>query len=126
MSIFATAISCMDGRIQIKLQEYIKNKYDVLYVDTITLAGPVKVIARNQQKDLIHNLQLRSDISINIHQSNIIAVVGHHDCAGVTEDNKTQIEYIKSSVSAVKKWYKDVTVIGLWFDEEFNIKEIND
>lgn len=37
MGKFATAINCMDGRVQIPVIEYIKSKYEVDYVDMITL-----------------------------------------------------------------------------------------
>ena len=41
---FATAINCMDGRIQMSVNEFIRKEYGVNYVDTITLAGPCKVL----------------------------------------------------------------------------------
>ena len=33
---FATSISCMDGRIQIPISQWIKENYSVDFVDTIT------------------------------------------------------------------------------------------
>ena len=33
MDKFTTAINCMDGRVQLALLEYIKNKYKVDYLD---------------------------------------------------------------------------------------------
>ena len=44
---FATAISCMDGRVQDPISRYIKEKFNVDYVDTITEPGPNKIIAEN-------------------------------------------------------------------------------
>lgn len=126
MNEFGTTITCMDGRVQETVQQYVKDNYNVKYVDTITLAGPVKVIALKKQKSILHNLQFRSDISVNGHKSNIIAVVGHHDCAGIVEDDDTQVEFIKESVKTIKEWYTGVTVIGLWLDEKFQITKLND
>ena len=36
---FATSVSCMDGRIQIPLNKWIKENYSADYVDTITEPG---------------------------------------------------------------------------------------
>ena len=44
---FATAITCMDGRIQIPVIEYIKSNYGVDYVDVITEPGPNKILSDN-------------------------------------------------------------------------------
>ena len=126
MNEFGTTITCMDGRVQEEVNLYVKKNYNVKYVDTITLAGPVKVSALQKQKSLLHNLQFRSDISVHGHKSKVIAVVGHHDCLGIVEDDETQKQFIKDSVRSIKEWYEGITVIGLWLDEEFKITKLND
>ena len=42
---FATSVSCMDGRIQIPLINWIKENFSVDYVDTITEPGIDKLVA---------------------------------------------------------------------------------
>ena len=42
---FATSVSCMDGRIQIPLTNWIKKNFSVDYVDTITEPGIDKLVA---------------------------------------------------------------------------------
>ncbi len=37
---FCTAINCMDGRTQLPVIEFLKNKLSVEYVDTVTEPGP--------------------------------------------------------------------------------------
>ena len=44
---FATSVSCMDGRIQIPLINWIKENFSVDYVDTITEPGIDKLVADN-------------------------------------------------------------------------------
>lgn len=123
---FATAINCMDGRVQSQVNDYIKKEFHVKYVDTITLAGPVRVLATNEQESLVENVLFRTNISVKKHGSNVIAVCGHHDCAGIPEPDENQMNYIKASMVKMKKWYPDVTVIGLWLDHEFKVHKIND
>ena len=121
---FATAVTCMDGRIQTIVNQYIQEHYKKEYVDTITLAGPVKVLAEGKKDKLIKNLRFRLDISVNGHHSNIIALVGHHDCAGIKRPDKEQIEFIKESVKQVTNWYPECEVFGLWIDEEFKANKL--
>ncbi len=116
---FATAITCMDGRIQTIVNKYIQDNYKKEYVDTITFAGPVKLLAENKKEVLLKNLKFRLDISVNGHGSRVIALVGHHDCAGIKRTDTEQIAYIKESVEIVKELYPTCEVFGLWVDEEF-------
>ncbi len=42
---FCTVVGCMDGRIQLPVNHYVRERFGVTYVDTITEAGVNKVIA---------------------------------------------------------------------------------
>ena len=44
---FATSISCMDGRIQTPINEWISENYSIDYVDTITEPGVDKKVAED-------------------------------------------------------------------------------
>ena len=41
---FATSVSCIDGRVQLPMISWIKDRYSVDFVDTITAPGIDKVI----------------------------------------------------------------------------------
>ena len=62
---FCTVINCMDGRVQLPVNEYLRRELSVEYVDTITEAGPVRILAREQQSALADSILARVDISIN-------------------------------------------------------------
>lgn len=122
---FATAISCMDGRIQIPVIEYIKRQYGVSYVDMITEPGPNKTLSKNRDTPLIALIKKRVTISVEAHGSKLIAVVGHHDCAGNPADKDTQVRHIRDSIGIVKKWGFSVRVIGLWIDEKWQVHDVS-
>lgn len=122
MDKFGTVLTCMDGRIQSQVQEYIKNVYKVDFVDTITLAGPVQVISNNSHKKVIDNLKYRTDISVNLHKSGIIGVVGHHDCAAISCCDTDQKKHILSAVESVTTWYPQCKVIAIWINEKFELE----
>ncbi|MFC2137780.1 carbonic anhydrase [Bacteroidota bacterium] len=117
MKIFATAINCIDGRTQLAVIEYLRTKYLIDYVDMVTEPGPIKILTEGINKQVIDNIKARVDMSIKKHNSKLIVVVGHFDCAANPEPKKVQVEQIKQSIYIVKQWWPDVPVTGLWIDE---------
>lgn len=124
MKKFATAINCMDGRVQVPIIKYITKKYEVEYIDMITEPGPNKILAENKEHRTIDSIKERVKISIDAHGSCLIAIVGHYDCAGNPVDEEQQIEDIKCAVKNVESWNLDVKIIGLYVNEECKVKKI--
>ncbi|KAA3610356.1 MAG: hypothetical protein D8M58_05935 [Calditrichaeota bacterium] len=118
---FCTAITCMDGRIQQPVFVYLQNYFNVDYVDTITEPGPNKVLAERNNLATVRSIIKRSDISLNVHQSKGIAVVGHHDCAGNPVAKEKQVEQIKDSISFLQQTYSKIDIIGLWVDNNWDV-----
>ena len=118
---FCTSIHCMDGRIQELIIKYLKDNYNIDYVDTITEPGPCKILAENTDEGLSSSIINRTNISINKHESKLIAISGHYDCAGNPGNETTQKEQIKESIKHLKNNYPETKVIGLWIDNEWKI-----
>lgn len=118
---FATSISCMDGRIQLPISQWIKDQHHVDFVDTITEPGINGMISRRQNLDQIMR---KAGISINAHHSKLIVVSGHHDCAGNPIPDEDQIAQIKEGVSIIKSWGHDVQVVGVWVDSNWSVQEV--
>ena len=116
---FATAINCMDGRVQLPVNEWMRRQYGVTYVDTITEPGPIKILAEKQPDSAVESIKQRTDISVHKHGSSVIAVVAHYDCAGNPVDKATQMGQLDLSTAQVKAWGYDVPIIGLWVDEQW-------
>ena len=121
---FCTSIHCMDGRIQEPIIHYLKMNYNVSYVDTITEPGPNKIIAEHSHEFYMESIKTRIDISIQKHGSKLIAISGHHDCAGNPTDETTQKQHILASIEYLKIKYPHVTVIGLWIDANWNVTKV--
>ena len=114
----------MDGRVQEPVLDKLKQDHEVANIDMVTEPGPNLILAEGEKEKLITSIKDRVDISVNRHGSNLIAVVGHYDCAGNPKDKEGQIEDIKKAVERVKNWKFDVQVIGLWVDENWEAEEI--
>ena len=121
---FCTSIHCMDGRIQEPISQFLKRKFWIKYVDTITEAGPNKILAENKRKVLLESIFYRISISINDHGSQLIAISGHHGCLGNPESKSNQIEHLKKAEKILKEKYPDIKIVKLWIAEDLCVEEI--
>ncbi len=121
---FCTAINCMDGRVQLPVIEYLKKQCGAKYGDMITEAGPNKILAERTNQASIDSILARVDISVNKHGSRLIAVIGHHDCAGNPTDEAIQRGHTATAVEFIADKYPQCEVIGLWIDENWQVSTI--
>jgi hypothetical protein len=121
---FATAINCMDGRVQMPANEWIKERFSVDYIDAITEPGPNKILADNKDSATVNSIKQRVAISVNKHGSKYIFVLGHHDCAGNPADKASQLAHINAAIQTVNSWGFPVQAIGLWIDENWRVNEV--
>ncbi len=118
---FATSVSCMDGRIQIPLAQWIKENYSVDYVDAITEPG----VDKNITKDSVtESVKIKSRISIHVHKSELVVFSGHYNCAANPVSDEEHIEFIKKGVNVISSWNLGVKVIGVWVDDSWNVHAV--
>ena len=121
---FATAINCMDGRVQLPVINYIMKKLGVQYIDAITEPGPNVILSQNSNKQLVDSILNRLDISLNLHKSKDIYVVGHHDCGGNPSIKSDQFQQTTDAVKFIQEYVSDgISVTGLWVDENWVVHE---
>ena len=120
---FYTAVNCMDGRIQESVTNYIKKKYNVLFVDMITDAGPVKIFSDKKTENLKSIISC-IDISLKNHKSKGIAIVAHYDCAGNPISDEEQKKLLKKAVTFLVSEYINVSICGLWVNKNGEVEKI--
>lgn len=121
---FCTAINCMDGRAQLPVISYLKERFNADHVDMVTEAGVNRVLALAQDTSTIESIQRRVRISVQRHQSVGVAVAGHHDCAGNPVSDVQQNAETLAAVHSVHKLFPDIPIIGLWLNECWNVEEL--
>jgi len=124
MASFCTAINCMDGRVQLPVIEYLKRHRGVSYVDIVSEAGPALILARQEKPELVNSIMRRVGVSIDVHKSKTVAVVAHHDCAGIPEPEAQQHDYLRSAVRYVAQQRPNAAVIGLWVNDAWVVSEV--
>lgn len=121
---FGTAINCMDGRVQVPAMNWLKQKYALDYIDTITEPGPDKMLIQGKPEQ-VESIKSRVLISVNAHGSETIFIAAHHDCAGNPVSREEHIKQVRECVKVIKSWKLPVkTIIGAWINEDWTIEVI--
>jgi hypothetical protein len=121
---FGTAINCMDGRVQAPVARWLQETYHLDYVDAVTEPGPDRALA-NGHPDAAARIRSCVEISVGRHGSTVIAVVGHHDCAGAPGSREEHHELILEALQAVRLWNFSATVVGLWVNERWEVEVVS-
>ena len=122
---FGTAINCIDGRTQNPVSQWIKENYSVDYVDTVTEPGCDKVLLEVDD-DKIEHIKSKLLISIKAHNSSLIVIAGHHDCAANPVSKEEHLAQIKKSINIIKSWNFPVKVIGVWVNDQWKVEQIQE
>ncbi len=122
---FCTAINCMDGRVQLPVIEFCKERFGVEYVDSVTDPGPPAILADASDAAAIASIQRRVDISVGKHGSKAIVVVAHADCAGDPVSDEQKIEHLHAAVAFIGAEYPDLEVLGVWLGDDWKVQVVD-
>ncbi|WP_369522972.1 carbonic anhydrase [Guptibacillus hwajinpoensis] len=117
---FGTALNCIDGRTQIPVTEWLKVQYGL--VDLITEPGMDRVLSHGPACE-VARLRENTIVSLTAYASQVIAVVGHFDCAANPVSKCQHFKDIATSTQVVRSW-GFAHVIGLWVDEYGRIEVV--
>jgi hypothetical protein len=90
----------------------------------VTEAGPVRPLADTVDSEAKNSIVRRVGVSIEAHNSRVVSVVAHEDCAGNPVGRDEQLEQLAESARFVAKHFPDVLTIGLWVSEHGDITEV--
>jgi hypothetical protein len=121
---FATAVNCMDGRVQLPVINWLRENLSIDYVDMITEPGPDKILAEGSAATQ-DSIKARVLISVNKHGSDTILVAAHHDCAGNPVARAQHEEHIRQSIIRIHSWNLPVKrIFGAWIGENWKVEII--
>lgn len=132
---FATAVGCMDGRVQDPVAQFARKRWGVKYVDAITEAGLVKHFAK-QHEEHPHTPHIREtirikvvDVSVLKHHSKGIVVHGHQECAGNPVPDEKQKNDILEAANVIRELEHGVEVIPVFVHKnhgDWEVLELTD
>lgn len=122
---FATAVSCIDGRVQMPVIRYLKNRFPVDYVDIVSEPGPNRILAEWRDTHTVEAILRKVRMSVDRHGSRLVAVVGHYDCSGNPAPRQEQAEHTRLAIRRLQELFlNDMTFVGLWVNERWNVLEV--
>lgn len=122
---FATAINCMDGRVQLPVINWMKENLSVDYVDMITEPGPDRILAEGSSFAAVDSIRTRVLISVDKHGSDTILMVSHGDCAGNPVSREEHEEHLRRSIARIESWRLPVKrIIGAWIGADWKVEII--
>jgi hypothetical protein len=109
---FFTSAGCMDGRVQEPILRYGQQKFGVKYADTITEAGLVGLLAKeNADPVLLGSIKKKILISLEKHHSRAVVVHGHQECAGNPVEDKQHAEETLTAARVIKSFLSPETLV---------------
>jgi len=124
MATFGTVINCMDGRTQLPANAYLREQLEVDYVDTITEAGPIRILGEEPDSALSDSIMARVRVSTDQHGSKAVAIVAHYDCTGNPVPKERQLEQLDLAVRFVAAQCPGIRILGLWIDENWTVSKV--
>ncbi|HEX6799927.1 MAG TPA: carbonic anhydrase [Ktedonobacterales bacterium] len=122
---FGTAINCIDGRVQAPVAEWVRARFGVQYVDTVTAPGPDGVLTQGTPP-AIALIRDYARVSQEAHHSGVVAIAGHFGCAGYPVPPDEHKTAIRAAAAIVASWGMPMRVIGLWVNEGGQIEVVSD
>src|SRR5262249_9506003 len=122
---FATAINCIDGRVQIPVLDWIRFYLNVDYVDMITEPGPDRIISLEVDR-IYDSIFEKATLSVKTLGTTSLSIVGHYDCRANPGTKEEHLDQIRESVMVLKRWSLGVRILGLWVNEWGYVEVIED
>ena len=120
---FATAINCIDGRTQLPVINFVKETYQIDYVDMITSPGADLVMA-TRNPDKLPSIKDSVKVSIEKHKSQLIVLVAHGDCAGNPVSADEHLGHLRRGMECLRGWELDADIVGLYVtDKDWTVDE---
>ncbi len=122
---FGAIVNCIDGRAQLPASDWVRFHGGVDYVDTITEPGIVKSLSSGNRR-VIEYVREKLEVSVNLHQTEIVAVIGHFDCAANPVEFEAHKKQIEKSAELITGWKFPLRVAGLYVNEWNSVDVIFD
>ena len=121
---FATAVSCIDGRVHEPLVRWVRERLGVDHVDLLTQPGPDLALCCADDLNVEH-LRRHLGVSVDAHQTRALVIAGHADCAANPVSDEEHRDHVRRAVRRARAWAPAaLPVLGVWVDADGRVEEI--
>jgi hypothetical protein len=121
---FATAVTCIDGRVHGPLVDWVKARFDAEFVDLLTQPGADLALCCEEDVDVDH-LRAHLAISVAAHHPGALVITGHADCAANPVSDDEHRAQVRRAVRRAGRWAPaGLPVIGAWVDADGRVEEV--
>ena len=113
---FAVAITCIDGRIHHAVQDGLRRRLEVHFLDVVTLPGPDLVLAETPHE--APSVWDAVQVSLDKHAAERVVLVGHTDCAANPVSPATHRAQIGQAVATLRARLGATAVEGMLLDTD--------
>ena len=121
---YGTIVNCLDGTIQLPAIDFAKKLWKVDRIDVITEATPEKILSEMKDQKTIERIYQNIEASICDQYTKRLAIVSHSDCDINNVSDISKKEMLYKAISYLKARYKDIEVVGIWFESNIKAKII--
>jgi hypothetical protein len=114
---FATAVTCIDGRVHAPLANWVRGRFGVDHVDLVTEPGADLVCAEDPDARIATILE-RVEVSTRAHASTTLVIAGHAGCAANPVDEAGHRAHIRRAVQRLRARTDGLAVLGAWVDAD--------
>ena len=120
---FGTLVTCIDGRVQRPTILWMREQYGLDYVDVISEPGPDKLMAEGWPND-VAPVRTKVGFSVKAHDSRLVALCGHYDCAGNPATPDEHRAQIRDGVRLLRSWSLGAEIVGLWLNQNWEVEVV--
>jgi hydrogenase maturation factor len=119
-----TVVCCIDGRIQIPVVEFLRNLWNVEWVDVVTEIAPERLLSDGNEEESVRRIHENITASLVQQLEARLAVASHSgcDCNNVPDEEKR--EMVRASVRILREAHQDASIIGVWVDETGTVSQL--
>lgn len=122
---FATAVTCIDGRVHPPLTEWARHRFGVDHVDLLTQPGPDLALCCGDDA-AVAQLREHLGVSTRAHRPGALVVAGHADCAANPVSEAEHRRHLHLALVRARAWVPPgMPVVGVWVDQDGRVTEID-